>query len=305
MKRFTTFLLILSSLNPVFCQFETPQWEMPIYFEDAKGAKDTVWVGFDEKAAPGSNFNEGIFDEGKKWIDTNGFVAYLYRSGISPDSAVIRSITNSKVELYLRVKFIHGKLPLSVYWDSKLLINDSLPFEDTFNIRTAKLIIPNLLGAAKLYDDDTLKNCCFSCYYVNFSDTNYMSGQCVISDSIVLSTQDNDFYTVEKGIGRLQIFIVNLNYERPSGEKEISPPHVQIYPNPASNELKFQFKDSNPGNGKAYIVNSFGAIVDKFSISGNSGIFSRDISRLNDGIYSIIIESNDQFITKVFIKMNE
>jgi hypothetical protein len=47
---FINILLLLLSSQYVLAQMKIPSFEMPIYFEDAKGNKDSIVVGFDESA---------------------------------------------------------------------------------------------------------------------------------------------------------------------------------------------------------------------------------------------------------------
>ncbi len=47
---FLNILLLLFSCQCVLAQMKIPSFQMPIYFEDAKGNKDSIVVGFDESA---------------------------------------------------------------------------------------------------------------------------------------------------------------------------------------------------------------------------------------------------------------
>lgn len=65
---------------------------------------------------------------------------------------------------------------------------------------------------------------------------------------------------------------------------------MKVFPNPSDG--KISLITGKPGDYTAEIYNSEGALMDKFSFSGNS--FPADLTRLSDGIYTIKICSDSQ-----------
>jgi len=65
---------------------------------------------------------------------------------------------------------------------------------------------------------------------------------------------------------------------------------MKVFPNPSDG--KISLIASKPGDYTAEIYNSEGALMEKFSFSGNS--FPADLSQLSDGIYTIKISSDSQ-----------
>ena len=73
--------------------------------------------------------------------------------------------------------------------------------------------------------------------------------------------------------------------------------YFQIYPNPSSDFLTIQFKNSE--KEEIQIYNSIGELVKKAIISNNHTI---DVSELSSGIYFIHLINSNQLLTHKFIK---
>ena len=72
---------------------------------------------------------------------------------------------------------------------------------------------------------------------------------------------------------------------------------IRIYPNPAKNVLNIS---STEGEGSVKLYNTIGEVLKFKSINSNQS--SLDISTINPGIYFIEVTSNEEVITKKFIK---
>ncbi len=108
-------------------RFQEPQWEMPFYFEDALGQRDTIWIGYDPSASMGLWVIDPQFDEGWKWIDTTQFNVYLTHKGQHLDSVIKRHITSWPYMLgSYEIGVTHGQLPVVMKWNDSLLNSSRL-----------------------------------------------------------------------------------------------------------------------------------------------------------------------------------
>ncbi len=75
---------------------------------------------------------------------------------------------------------------------------------------------------------------------------------------------------------------------------------VNIYPNPAKNQLSVSFNE--PTKGYISVINLSGQLAIKQQI--NKDIEKLDINELNDGIFILLIETDKGIITERFVKIN-
>ncbi len=114
-------------------RFQEPQWEMPFYFEDALGQRDTIWIGYDPSASMGLWQIDPQFDEGWKWIDTTRFNVYLTYKGWEVglehgDTVKKRDITSWPFMISSPIFGVtHGQLPVVMKWNDSLLNSSRLP----------------------------------------------------------------------------------------------------------------------------------------------------------------------------------
>jgi hypothetical protein len=116
-----------SNAQPVYTipwAVQQPQWVFPIWFEDATGAKDTIYFGIDSFSigAPGSEA-DSIMGSYKMRIDTSEFHVYMVFGGL--DSCKVRlgpygiggDIHSTR----------HVQYPLVLRWDNSLLFTEPIP----------------------------------------------------------------------------------------------------------------------------------------------------------------------------------
>ncbi|HON18205.1 MAG TPA: T9SS type A sorting domain-containing protein [Salinivirgaceae bacterium] len=114
-------------------RFQEPQWEMPFYFEDALGQRDTIWIGYDPSASLYLWVIDPQFDEGWKWIDTTRFNVFLTYKGWEMglergDSVKKRDITSWPFLIDSPILGVtHGQLPVVMKWNDSLLNSVRLP----------------------------------------------------------------------------------------------------------------------------------------------------------------------------------
>ena len=73
---------------------------------------------------------------------------------------------------------------------------------------------------------------------------------------------------------------------------------IHIYPNPAKNNITIESQLMI--NSKIQIINVLGEVV--VSKMSTSNVEVINLSNINSGIYTIIVEGKDQIITKKFVK---
>ena len=116
---FVSFFLINNKINS-----QTPDFKFHLAFEDATGAKDTIWVIWDSLA---TNGYDPIFNETPQSLPTNNFRVYMYYN--ATDSGKVKALGYN----YNGVNFhIHAKdyvYPITMTWDTSIMYNNNLPFQ--------------------------------------------------------------------------------------------------------------------------------------------------------------------------------
>lgn len=124
------FILLQTFIS--FSQIE-PQWLFPIWFTDAEGSTDTIYIGYDPSAGLGGEFEEDFEDY--TVIDTSAFNAVVYYGQPSPYSGNYNIDSGKSIEIMggsidAPIDFIHGQMPITMYWDMSLLHSNALPYPD-------------------------------------------------------------------------------------------------------------------------------------------------------------------------------
>ncbi|MCD4794591.1 MAG: T9SS type A sorting domain-containing protein [Bacteroidales bacterium] len=126
-------LLFTCNIQTKAQKYQEPQWKIPLYFEDATGAKDTIWIGYDPSA---TSSIDPQFDESWMWIDTTEFNVYqmwypqnapIY-GPIDTDSVRKTNIRNC-CSFVGGMGFVKGVLPVTLTWDEEKLNSPDLPEE--------------------------------------------------------------------------------------------------------------------------------------------------------------------------------
>ena len=292
-KTYLLALILTLTLTSVLAQLQKPQWEMPFYFEDAEGAKDTIWVGYDPEAKPSIAYDT-LFEK-YQWIDTSKFNTVIFYGLPSPisgkyvlDSANKIIVSSFTEELFVGIDFIKGKLPLKISWPDSLLNSDSLPFPDLSPGHRAKAWIPNSLGIA--YPDPFVP-CSFSGYFTIVSDTDYVEGdsECMVWDSLVLTSPDNDYYTAGKGIGGINLYIVPQNRPTGVGIEEKDRDLISCFPNPFDD--KISIKNMMYSELELTLYNVFARELERYSIKKGEAQKELYLGHLSAGVYFLKVKS--------------
>jgi hypothetical protein len=100
-----------------------PQWKFHIAFEDATGAKDTVFLIWDSTATFGMDTALG---EIPMDFNTNTFQVYMYINSIPFDSSKVCAI-NTNYSIYQNIYAKNYVYPIKISWDTSLFHSSVLP----------------------------------------------------------------------------------------------------------------------------------------------------------------------------------
>ena len=107
------FLILFSFAKKTDAQ---PQWKFHVAFEDATGAKDTLWCIWDS-SAHGTLPTDTAFGEGAVTFDHSAFNVWIYNYDNDSTKTRIVPFTWS---LALEVRAFNYQYPLTITWDSSL-----------------------------------------------------------------------------------------------------------------------------------------------------------------------------------------
>jgi len=106
-----------------------PQWRFHVAFEDGTGARDTIWMVFDETATVGSNFNplvDAALGEGQVEMDLSQF--NVWTPNWSNDSTKTVAWPYSEFPFHQAViEGFNFLLPMTIKWDMSLGALSFLP----------------------------------------------------------------------------------------------------------------------------------------------------------------------------------
>ncbi|MBI5218008.1 MAG: T9SS type A sorting domain-containing protein, partial [Bacteroidia bacterium] len=89
---------------------------------------------------------------------------------------------------------------------------------------------------------------------------------------------------------------MTFNVDCPLGINDIPEQNINIYPNPANNNIEIEGLQA----GKIEIMNLQGQVIKKIVVSNTKS--NIDISKLSGGVYTMRIKSDKEIITKKLIK---
>lgn len=112
--KFCVFLFCAFGLN----SFSQPQWKFHIAFEDASGAKDTIWAIFDSTAHDGLPVDTAL-GEGKIQFDYTKFNVFI--SNENGDSTKTKALPFTQFNsIDFSINGFNVQLPLILRWDTNL-----------------------------------------------------------------------------------------------------------------------------------------------------------------------------------------
>lgn len=148
-----------------------PAWVFPIWVEDATGAKDTVYIGYDNKVSTYPCTIDSGYGEEFFFIPPNNTNMYLTNCEIPMDSVQKANVVSNIPGLpFGTVLNLHWTtFPVIIRWDRSLLNSDSLPYPSQAPAPRAQLliyawvnnnIIPACGSTSILATDSCVSACC-------------------------------------------------------------------------------------------------------------------------------------------------
>ncbi len=284
MKTITFFLIFSLFFIKVNAQYtipgatQQPAWVFPLWFENAFGEKDTVYIGYDANANSPIQ-NDTVFGEKLIKIDTSKFNMEfcgslfpdsLYKTKVSYDFNPALSCGDGSFEIY---GASNAWLPLKMSWDVNLFRSDSLPFPDQDPA-------PRAQGLVWFQGDasDGSGICMSPGDPLLATDTTVAGGGnaiCIRKDSVVFTQLSNLYIHVRPWQG------LYLSVE----ENQKSAFRVQLYPNPFSYAatIKITGNELQTTNYELKIYNILGNLVLKSKITQQQFEIKR--GNLPEGVY--------------------
>jgi hypothetical protein len=285
-------------------KYQSPQWEMPLCFEDATGARDTLWFGYDPTAGLYGEDIDPQFNEDWQWIDTSLFNVYFLHKGLIPpftgqqDSVRKRDISSWPLIITTDIRFTHGQLPVTMKWDEELLNSPKLPtwFRDISPRPRARIDlifenppfgnVENCPMGADLYPDIILTG------YIVLFPTCF----CTISDSLVFNPDEWDTEMSQLQGDHIQCYITRHDYDYFSSVQDYQEVGILLYPNPVKDLLTIENAYQNMLT--VLISDLYGRrILEKQLFDINNQI---DFSGFNRGLYLVqIIDCDKMYNFKI------
>lgn len=136
MNKFIGFIFSLLFICQLIVNAQ-PQWKYHIAFEDATGAKDTVWFIWDESAT--YEGNDIALGEVPVSLNLEEFNVYMHNPGLT----YIDTFKVAAIPYYYgfdhQVRAFNFQLPISISWDTSLLHAGFLPPEPVGWVNFARL----------------------------------------------------------------------------------------------------------------------------------------------------------------------
>ncbi len=303
MKKTQLILLLLffaiASSNVTAQKFEQPQWETPLYFEDATGAKDTVWFGYDQTANIYADEIDEQFGEKWMWIDTSKFNVYITEKYDAANlhyhkDTVLKRNINCRQMHGETLHFTHGQLPVTIKWEDETLNSPNLTayYPDISPRPRARIDL--MFERLPLMDCELIidgaPDVILTDYIVNFP-----SCFCALTDSAVIYGTDEPYYDeIYEVIGTTDFSIAPHDYDYFAGTTiEDNDAGFLIYPNPVTNILNIE--NTKYKNIEISIYDMQAKLV--FQQNFENNIVSIDLSSYRKGLYLIKTTTNNKINT--------
>lgn len=235
-----------------------PRFIFPIYFEEAGGHRDTLYLGYDSSSTGlsigNNNYDDSAFGVKPIPIDTTSFYVLwgnelyksfnplrlkdsVYKTNVSP---LTGSGSGAIFPFMDEIRMNNGVLPLKISWNKSLFYSDSLPFHSNPSTPRGQ----GRFGITFSNNEIETENGNIICQfwqYILVSDTTTLS-ICTAKDSMTISNLQGDSIPVDWGI--FTFFIeawsgINVGVEE-TDDHDL--PYV-IYPNPFRDNLTIVFNN--------------------------------------------------------------
>ena len=259
--------IVLLSLN----SFAQPQWKFHIAFEDATGARDTIWLIWDTTATGGIlGQYDTLLNEGPFAFDYNSFNVFITNENYDSTKTLAYPFYYNTISV--EIKAFNYEYPITISWDTSLFSPSVLPLPEGYF-----LIAP-------------LDNNYF--FLVN-NDPSYQRFNMLLDNSVVApafnwGTQSQfPLYTgVSREEGAIGISNVSVNDNV-----------ITCYPNPSNGN--FNININQQGNFQLKIYNSIGQLILQSAIGmGNTSINLQN-KNISSGLYFVEISNEQQQRLKI------
>jgi hypothetical protein len=243
-----------------------PQFKFHLAFEDATGAKDTVWLITDTLATSGY---DAIFNELPQQLTTDSFRVYIKHN--VNDSGKVTAINSEP--FFLADLFIYAQdyvYPLTMYWDSSLFNNNNLSSE---------------INYARLYND---------WFFFNNNEPTIQAFNMLTTDYVLLpaySYGSANQFPLQCTIGWGLVGINEVNLKQTN---------LILSPNPCDDKVDVLLKDSFQKNTQLQLIDLQGKQLLTMNLLSNKT--SVDVKGLPNGIYFIWVYSEEFSYREKIIK---
>jgi len=267
---------------------QQPAWVLPLYFEDAEGSRDTVYMGYDQSAETSAGwplYPDTSFGEVYVPADTVGFRVLF---GTNPWWFEADSVLKVLVRPYigqLTVTLMQARLPLTMRWDSQLFYSDSLPFPDQNPLPRMEAVLWPAGLTANLNDPEG--ETCGPLEPIMLSDTSIIYPVCTFADSIVLDawgcqgclfTGDFDLWFREWSGGWVSV------------EELTDKNRIHLFPNPTTDMVRVQLPTATTASWELYDMQGKMVLHATFSRAP----FTIDMGHLPLGVYLLRLSLSGQ-----------
>ena len=261
------FIFIFFSLNKITAQ--EPQFKFHLAFEDATGAKDTIWFIWDSTAT--SNYDT-IFGEYPQDLTSNNFHVYMKYN--QTDSLKVKAIPVNDDLQGMQLLAQNYVYPIILRWDSALLVTNNLPFT---------------INEAILGND---------WFFTQANDPNFSGAFCLMhGDSVVMPSFNwgsQDHFPLLFGIG----YNPNIQGHVGVGEYSFLPDDVDVYPNPTNSSFMVSFKNQEFNKKQLTIVDISGKKVYELVTNKDKEVI--DLGTYPKGVYFLeILIENEKVVQKI------
>ena len=312
MKTTITLLCVILTLSAT-AQLQKPTWEMPIYFTNGDGSRDTVYLGVDSLAT--NNF-DSLFEDNNSVADSGEFAAYITGSRVDNASWGKRNVGSPAAEGFIFGIFLYNvDVGFAVTVDLQNLADTTHGIKNVVWDEQSQSFVPDKYKGAQLWLDMTQSN-----------PTDFHSNHCGLwhGGEILAFVGGSPELPAMKGYpvcyeveNRMEIFTW-----RPSGKKfsailyfELKPMNilgsplvgieemqdldVSLYPNPVTGEFHIDNQESEPLH--VVIYNYLAREVKRLELSPFE-ILQTDLSDLPSGMYLVELRNTKNSAFKKVLK---
>jgi hypothetical protein len=264
MKKNILLLLVTFSFGLDVLAQEIPQWEFWLAFEDATGAKDTVWIAMDEE---GTFDNDMQFGEFPQNMNEDEFHVYFIIEGGKSDRRVFPITSTSGGIVYAW----HYEYPITLSWDTTLF--------------SAPILMNSVEGPINnpLLDNDYFFN-----YHLGFPSYHMLFEESVEMPEFFWGSMDHFpvYFYFFRGFGD------------PLNTSEKMKEQLSIHPNPATDQIQVSGME---GIERISVFTLSGKLVMQEVFFENRPI---NVSHLKEGAYIVQVETEKGVAISKFVKAN-